>query len=420
MSTSSPARRILAIVAALVVIAGVVVLTVRLDSGGGSDGSSNGGAPSEAGSIVSSTPIAGAPAGSTGWRIVFKTTTAAGKPAVSSGTVYVPTTPAPSGGRLVVAWAHPTLGTGQDCTPSQATDPSAAIPGFAQMMANGWVVTSTDYTGLGTEGVLPYLIAAGEARNVIDSVRAARNLPGTDAGTTYAVWGHSQGGHASLSTADAAPSYGKGLNLVGVAAAAPAAELASLVNLQWQNYVSWVIGSEVIDLWPQFYPQLSAAQVATPLAIQQSPALSAVCITSNVTALLTQFGSVLTQPFFSVNPVTGPDWLTELNANTPQPILAVPVYVAQGLQDDVVLPPTTALLDQQWCAAGSELTVQWFPTANHFNVPTLAAPSAMTWLAQVFAGQTPSSTCGQAPPVAAAIVPSATSASTTSSTASSN
>ncbi|MBU3701945.1 MAG: lipase [Acidimicrobiia bacterium] len=393
-------KRAGAIVLALVVIAAVVVLTVRLDSGG--SGSNAGDAN---GSIVSSTPIAGSPAGSTGWRIVYTTTTADGMPAVSSGTVYVPTSPAPSGGRFVVAWAHPTLGTGADCTPSQATDPSAAIPGFAQMMSNGWVVTSTDYTGLGTEGVLPYLIAEGEARNVIDSVRAARNLPGTDAGPTYAVWGHSQGGHASLSTADEIADYGRGLRLVGVAAAAPAAELAALVNLQWQNYVSWVIGSEVIDLWPEFYPQLSASQVATPLAIEQSPALSAVCITSNVTALVQQFGTVLTQPFFSVNPTTVPAWFSELQANTPQPASGIPVFVAQGLQDDVVLPSTTALLATQWCAQGSALSVQWYPTATHFTIPSVAAPDAMAWLSKVFAGQSPATTCGQALPVSPAAAP---------------
>lgn len=381
------------VVAVLGAVAAVVA--VRSDDKAGSG----------TGRIISSTPISGAPAGSTGWRIVYTTTTASGAPAQSSGTVYVPTSAAPSGGRFVVAWAHPTLGMGQDCTPSQAQDPSTAIPGFAQMMANGWVVTSTDYTGLGTDGVLPYLIGSGEARNVIDSVRAARNLPGTDVGTTYAVWGHSQGGHASLFTGDAAISYGRELRLVGVAAAAPAAELPALVQLQWQNYVSWIIGSEVIDVWPQFYPQLSASQIATPLAIQQAPAVGAACITANPTALLQQFGSVLVQPFFSVDPNTVPAWFTEFTANTPQPPANVPVYIAQGLQDDVVLPSTTSLLDTQWCAQNSQLTVQWFPTANHFTVPTIAAPSAMSWLQQVFAGQSPGTTCGQPLPVAAAVNP---------------
>lgn len=357
------------------------------------------------GTIVSATPLTTAPAGSTGWRIVYTTTTASGQPAQSSGTVYVPTTPAPAEGRFVVAWAHPTLGLGQDCTPSQAADPSAAIPGFAQMIANGWAITSTDYTGLGTDGVLPYLIALGEAHNVIDSVRAARNLPGTDAGSTYAVWGHSQGGHASLATGDQATSYAPELQLVGVASAAPAAELPALVQLQWQQPESWIIGSEVITLWPQFYPQLQANQIATPLGLENAGAVGAACITSNPTALLQKFGALLLQPFFSVDPATVPGWSSELIANTPDPITKIPVYVAQGLLDTTVLPSTTALLDQQWCQQGSELTVQWFPTANHFTVPAMAAPSAMMWLAQVFNGQSPGSTCGQATPVAPATNP---------------
>lgn len=401
MTRENSSRRAPIIVGAivLVLIVGVVaVLALR----GGSSGSAHTDGP---GTIVSSTPITGAPAGSVGWRIVYRTTTASGQPTEASGTVYVPTTAAPSGGRFVVAWAHPTLGMGQDCTPSQATDPSTAIPGFAQMISNGWVIASTDYTGLGTDGVLPYLIGTGEAYNVIDSVRAARALPGTDAGSTYAVWGHSQGGHASLFTGDEASTYAPELHLVGVAAAAPAAELSALVQLQWQSYVSWVIGSEVIILWPQFYPQLSAAQIATPVAQQNAASLGAVCITSNPTALLQQFGSVLAQLFFSVDPTTVPAWQSEFVTNTPPPVTTVPVYVAQGLQDTVVLPPTTALLDVQWCEQGSALTVQWFPTADHFSIPTIAAPNAMTWLSQVFAGQSPGSTCGQTPPVAPATNP---------------
>ena len=401
MSDEKPVRRVpilLAAVAVVLVAGAVAVLVLR----GGSSGRATTDGP---GTIVSSTPIAGAPAGSVGWRIVYRTTSASGQPAEASGTVYVPTAPAPSGGRFVVAWAHPTLGMGQDCTPSHATDPSTAIPGFAQMIANGWAVASTDYTGLGTDGVLPYLIGTGEAYDVIDSVRAARLLPGTDAGTTYAVWGHSQGGHASLFTGDEAASYAPELHLVGVAAAAPAAELPALVQLQWQNYVSWVIGSEVIVLWPQFYPQLSAAQIATPVAQQNAASLGAVCITSDPTALLQQFGSVLAQPFFSVDPTTVPAWQAEFETNTPQPANDIPVYVAQGLQDTVVLPSTTALLDVQWCEQGSALTVQWFPTADHFSIPTVAAPNAMTWLSQVFAGQSPGTTCGQTLPVAPATDP---------------
>lgn len=358
-----------------------------------------------AGTIVSSVPIANAPAGTKGWRIVYRTTTASGKAATSSGTVYVPTAPAPTQTRFVVAWAHPTLGTGPSCTPSRQPDPSVAIPGFAQMMANGWVVTSTDYTGLGTSGVLPYLVGEGEAHDVIDSVRAARRLTGTDAGRTYAVWGHSQGGHASLFTSDTTKSYAPELRLVGVAAAAPAAELASLVQLQWQQYVAWVIGSEVITTWPHFYPDLTAAQVATPLAQQNAAALGAYCITSDTAELLQEFGADLLQPFFAVDPTTVPGWRSRLDANTPTHARGVPVFVGQGLLDTVVLPSTTAQLEQGWCAQRAAITVAWYPQADHFTVPAAAAPAAVTWIGRRFAGEPAGNTCTQAPPVTAATNP---------------
>ena len=399
MSKSKSSRRV--VVVGLVVVGVVAAIGVVLLRRGGSSGES----AQKAGSIVSSSPISTAPAGTNGWRIVYRTTTASGAVAESSGTVYVPTTPAPAGGRFVVAWAHPTLGMGQDCTPSQANDPTTAIPGFAQMMANGWVVASTDYVGLGTDGVLPYLIGKGEAPNVIDSVRAARALPGTDAGSTYAVWGHSQGGHASLATGDEASAYAPELQLVGVAAAAPAAELASLVQLQWQSYVSWVIGSEVINTWPQFYPSLNAVQIATPIAQQKAAEVGAACITSNPAPLLLKFGTVLAQPFFSVDPATVPTWRAELDANTPTPPNGVPIFVAQGELDTVVLPATTAQLQQQWCASNSALTVDWYPTADHFSIPAASAPTAMTWIAQRFAGQSAGNTCNQSPPVAPSVNP---------------
>ena len=396
---SSRSRRTLIVGAALVIVIGLVlVLRARSDSTSSSSST-------KVGSIISSTPITNAPAGSNGWLITYRTTTASGEAAESTGTVYVPTSPAPQGGRLIVAWAHPTVGTGQDCTPSQAADPSVNIPGFAQMIANGWIVTSTDYVGLGTEGVLPYLIGKGEAVNVIDSVRAARDLPGTDAGSTYAVWGHSQGGHASLFSGDVARTYAPELNLVGVAAAAPAAELSALVTLQWQSYVSWIIGSEVISLWPQFYPELSPNQVATPVALANAAGVGGACITSDPTALAAQYGSVLIQPFFSVDPTTVPTWRTALETNTPTVPSNVPVFVSQGQLDVVVLPSTTALLEKKWCARKSPITVDWYPTADHTSVTTASAGDAVTWIGQRFAGEPAGNTCSQTPPVAPATEP---------------
>ncbi len=38
----------------------------------------------------------------------------------------------------------------------------------------GWTFVATDYEGLGTPGVHPYLVGLSEARGVLDIVRAAQ------------------------------------------------------------------------------------------------------------------------------------------------------------------------------------------------------------------------------------------------------
>ncbi len=272
------------------------------------------------------------------------------------------------------------------------------------MMKAGWVVTSTDYTGLGTPGTLPYLIGAGEARNVLDAVRAADNLAGTGAGRTFAVWGHSQGGHASLFTPQVAAAYAPTLHLVGVAAAAPAAELPALIEAQWNQAVAWVIGSEVIGLWPRFYSELKATQVATPLALANYERLGAFCITGENAQLASEFAPYFAAPFFARDPTATVTWRARIDQNTPS-APNVPVFISQGLADTVVLPSTTSLLENRWCAAGTRITVDWVPGATHFTVPSLTAPAAVNWLAARFAGEPASSSCAVEPPVAPAADP---------------
>src|SRR5271170_2262080 len=75
------------------------------------------------------------------------------------------------------------------------------------MLDRGYVVAATDYPGLGTPEVHPYLVGESEAHAVLDSVRAARAIPEAAAGARFAAWGHSQGGQAALFTGIEASRY---------------------------------------------------------------------------------------------------------------------------------------------------------------------------------------------------------------------
>ena len=191
--------------------------------------------PGKPGSIIRIWPLEGGGPGVRGgkadaFRILYRSTNPNGQPIPVSGAIYIPSGPAPAGGRNIIAWAHPTSGVMPPCAPSLMPDVGGMMWNLDAMISQGYIVVATDYPGLGTDGIHPYLIGESEARAVLDSVRAARDLPNSGATNRFAVWGHSQGGHAALYTGEVAAHYAPDLKLVGVAAAAPATYLVELFD----------------------------------------------------------------------------------------------------------------------------------------------------------------------------------------------
>jgi pimeloyl-ACP methyl ester carboxylesterase len=216
--------------------------------------------------------------------------------------VLAPDGDPPVGGRDVVAWAHGTVGMGRDCTPSLGRNPIADMPWLPQMLRRGWVVTATDYAGLGTPGTLNYLVGASEAHDVLNSVRALTGLPAAGAGDRYAVWGHSQGGHAALSAAEIAARYLPAEHLVGAAAAAPASDLVGQFEAQWRRPISWVIGSEVLVSWPAVYADAEPSHVTTDLGRRVYASEARRCVAAG--ALSGTIRSRLGQRLFRVDPMS--------------------------------------------------------------------------------------------------------------------
>ncbi len=182
------------------------------------------------GTIIRQEPMAFAPAYISAVRVLYRSRGLHGEPIAVSGVVIAPRGAPPPGGRPIVAWAHPTSGVATRCAPSLAMFVFEQIQGLRNMADRGFVVAATDYPGLGAPGVHPYLVGESEARATLDIVRAARSITATAASSDFAVWGHSQGGQAALYVGLIAKRYAPELHLVGVAAAAPATELARLMG----------------------------------------------------------------------------------------------------------------------------------------------------------------------------------------------
>ena len=337
--------------------------------------------------------------GGTAYRMLYVTDRPDGTPLVSGAMYFVPDTPAPPEGRPVVAWAHGTVGMGDSCAPSRSAKPISQLTAFLpQMLERGWVVVATDYAGLGTPGPQQYLVGQSEARDVVNSVRAVRSIPDVNAGSRYVVMGHSQGGHSSLWTGMLSSDLAPDLRLDGVLALAPAAELRPIVGVQWNQAAGWAIGPSATVGWTSFDPSLPLDGTLTQAGLENYLRLADECIM--LSALEGIARSDLGRTFFAVDPDDVPAWSSLIADQTPTPLPAdLPVWLAQGTADDVVLPWPNAILQESWCAAGSTITALWLEGVGHLQMPFAAGPDAVPWIADRFAGLPAPSSCDVPPPV---------------------
>lgn len=350
-----------------------------------------------AGTVLRTEAVRGAPDRAHGWRILYRSERADGSPSVSGGLVFVPSGVAPAAGRPVLAWAHGTVGMGEQCAPSRAPEVGRSIPGLAEFLSAGWVVVATDYSGLGTAGTLEYLVGEAAARDVLNSVRAARSLPTAAAGTRVALWGHSQGGHSVLWTERLAGRLAPELQIVAAAAAAPAAELGILMDHEWNQVGGSLIASEALVGWPAASPDLDVRAVWDPSGGNYRK-IAQKCIAGALIDLEVEHllgGS----PLLSVDPTTVPGWKQAVSDNIAPLPLQVPTFVAQGLDDPLVLPGSTAAYIQRACTAGADLTAYFIGDLGHQKAGFTAAPIVFTWLQQRFAGVPTTPTCGTELPV---------------------
>ncbi|MGD0394661.1 MAG: lipase family protein, partial [Acidimicrobiales bacterium] len=142
-------------------------------------------------------PAAGQlPPGATAYRILYHSESITGSDVAVSGLIVVPGGAPPTGGFPIVSWAHGTTGLPSQCAPSLG--PLSSISYLLPLLKARMIVAATDYQGLGTPGIQPYLVGQSEAQGVLDAARAARNLEGPAASNTVVVLGYSQGGQAAL------------------------------------------------------------------------------------------------------------------------------------------------------------------------------------------------------------------------------
>jgi uncharacterized membrane protein HdeD (DUF308 family)/pimeloyl-ACP methyl ester carboxylesterase len=295
-------------------------------------------------------------------RILYTTRDAVSRPAVASGLVIVPHDP-PPGPRPVIVWNHGTTGVAQGCAPS-LRDASAtrwSIPALEDALAAGWVIVASDYSGQGAPGSFPYLIGKGEGRSSLDAVLAAGELPGLTLSPDTVVWGHSQGGHAALWTAQLAPEYTPGVTVLGTAAIAPVADplaladelLSSDANAMLSVLTSWVLvpyAETYADVHVEDYVAAGARTIVREMT-QRCPTEPGV-----VVSVLAALGVSEDRPLYTAD-LTGGALGRRLAENAATAPTGSPILVAWGQEDEVVPPDLQDRYIQGLCEQGQE--VRW-------------------------------------------------------------
>jgi acetyl esterase/lipase len=352
-----------------------------------------------AGKLISAEPMPGAPEGARAYRILYWSTGLGGRPVEVSGVVIAPRGPAPPGGRPVVAWAHPTTGVVSRCAPSLARVFFASVQGLRAMLDRGYVVAATDYPGLGTPEVHPYLVGTSEAHAVLDSVRAVKQIPEAAAGAQFAVWGHSQGGQAALFTGMEAGRYAPELKLVGVAAAAPATDLAQLMTDDLGTGGGNNITAMTLWSWARVYGA-PMNKVVIPQAEPVIDRLTKLCI-ERWFDVLTRRGPTraLEKSFLRVNNIAEQEpWRRLLEENSPGVLPSdIPVFLAQGSADNLVRPSVTEAYRARLCRNGNRVEFVLLPGVGHAFIARDVARAAVAWMAGRLAGEPAPTNCGASP-----------------------
>ena len=347
------------------------------------------------GALLRSEPVKDVilPAGIRGWRILYTTTVDDSTPATAVATVFAPSDP-PAGPRPVIAWGHATTGLLQKCMPSLLSIPSKGILQRDRIVMSGWVVVATDYSFAEKGGPHPYLIGEGEARATLDSVRAARQMSELTLDKRMVVWGYSQGGHAALWAGIVGQRYAPDLEILGVVAIAPAANIKNILAMNVE--MDKRFGPYLALSYSRFYPDITFEQALRPEALDAARQIVNLCDfappedSERIEALAATFEG----PALATS--SNKALQARLEQNTADGPIKVPLVIAQGLSDIVVPSRATDAYVEERCSAGQRLEYWTFAGRDHLTIVQRGTPLEellIRWTTARFANEPQASGC---------------------------
>lgn len=366
--------------------------------------------------------------GAQAWKIAYISSDVAGRQTIATGLIIAPVGQAPKEGRPILAWAHGTTGSAQNCGPSQITDPTRALNQYFLMTGNSWtdygipngqefinegyVVVATDYQGLGGGGKHQYAVAGTNGRDVINAARAASSMTEVGAGKKTVLYGWSQGGGATIAAASI-PDYqaqqgtaADNLQYLGFVALAPEDVAAMLPKVPTDEAGAAKLMKGFTEanvpnvfLFTHFMMGLWGAQAANPDlkltdVLTEEGAKVADQLSSNkcVHVMADTFNYAYGDNYKSlIKPQASNSlaWINTFVNGSVKPVKPVaPVVIYWGTKDTAVPPVMHELYQKQMCAMGANVgRIQLPGEQTHFTTPGVSAPMYLEWVKDRIAGK---------------------------------
>jgi acetyl esterase/lipase len=350
-----------------------------------------------AGTLIAAQPVEDAPSNVRAWRVEYWTSGDRNQPIRVTGMVIAPRDRSSAGPRRVIAWTHGLIGVAQRCAPSLGNTNFTLIPALDDVIRRGYTVVAPDYPGLGSDMVHPVLVGTSEGKSVLDAVRAARGIAEADAGSRFAVWGESQGGHAALWTGQLWSSYAPDLQLVGIAAIVPPTDLHRNFKEGSDARVRALLTAYTATSWSRYYG--ASMSILGPRSVQNVMTRLADnnCVEFDAKPKLgTIIGIVIAQRAIrNLDLGTKQPWGRLMRENSPSPdALKVPALIATGTGDTIVAPAVVHDFARRACALGKTVRYISVPGGEHGTVARTEAQATLGWIDARFAGQRAPSNCG--------------------------
>lgn len=359
----------------------------------------DGAIPSQGGTLITQVPLDPAlsvDAAGPAYRILYSTLNQHNQFAVSTAAVFVPAGQPPPGGWPTIAWAHGTVGLGDDCTPSAQPRSARDNEYLSHWLDQGYAVVATDYVGLGTPGLMSYLNSVSTAHAVVDSVIAAHQM-GVPLSPKWAIVGQSQGGGAAVNSARWATEFSAGsdLDFRGVVATGTPANIEAVVKLggpDWElpedlgpaatGYTAYILAG-----FREARPDIAVDSVLSPAGRSAVDKADTECLQQ----LDTDLAGMTPPQFFAapLNTLPGISAALDDYMGTPVSGYDRPIFLGVGLLDRDVPPKSSLVLYDQLTANNQDVVLKIYPEEDHSGTVLASLGDSTPFVAGLFADARP-------------------------------